>query len=209
MNNRRRAGSTRKAKEGGQKNRQDKKPRKQRSRHCGTIHHRITETPKGAQYGTLKIPLSAKVTNDTSGRISGAYRLSRDASDLSRTPFLTGLREARSTDNGSQCLPVNLQGTFTENRDRNDSRTPRDLQRALRKPRSQVPRPSRANGLRPKATSQRPPRGERVTQTNVKMHKEQSGTGDAQFHSECPNRAKPTLEAPSRPNIRSHDAWRY
>ncbi|OWM90926.1 hypothetical protein CDL15_Pgr006411 [Punica granatum] len=91
MNDKRRAGSTRKAEESGQKNRQDKEPRKQRSRHCGTIHHRITETPKGAQYGTLKIPLSAKVTNDTSGRISGAYHLSWDASDLSRTPFLTRL----------------------------------------------------------------------------------------------------------------------
>ncbi|OWM90858.1 hypothetical protein CDL15_Pgr010669 [Punica granatum] len=97
MNNGRRAGSTRKAEEGGQKNRQDKEPRKQRIRHCGTIHHRITEIPKGAQYRTLKIPLSTKVTNDTSGRISGANRLSWDASDLSRTPFLTGLREARPT----------------------------------------------------------------------------------------------------------------
>ncbi|PKI49052.1 hypothetical protein CRG98_030552, partial [Punica granatum] len=138
-----------------------KEPRKQRSWHCGTIHHRITEAPKGAQYGTLKIPLSAKVTNDTSGRISGAYRLSWDASDLSRTPFLTGLREARPIDNGSQRLSVNLRGTFTENRDRNDSRTPRDIQRALRKPRSQILRPSRANGLRPEATSQRSPTGQK------------------------------------------------
>ncbi|OWM73809.1 hypothetical protein CDL15_Pgr012372 [Punica granatum] len=55
-----------------------KEPRKQRSWHCGTIHHRITEAPKDAQYGTLEIPLSAKVTNDTSGRISGAYHISRD-----------------------------------------------------------------------------------------------------------------------------------
>ncbi|OWM76779.1 hypothetical protein CDL15_Pgr001009 [Punica granatum] len=91
MNNRRRAGSARKAEESGQKNRQDKEPQKQWSRHCGTIHHRITEAPKGAQYGTLKIPLSAKVTNDMSGCALGTYRLSRDASNLSRTPFLTGL----------------------------------------------------------------------------------------------------------------------
>ncbi|PKI34314.1 hypothetical protein CRG98_045295 [Punica granatum] len=34
------------------------------------------------------------MTNDTSGRVSGAYQLSRGASDLPRTPFLTGLREA-------------------------------------------------------------------------------------------------------------------
>ncbi|OWM74517.1 hypothetical protein CDL15_Pgr005096 [Punica granatum] len=52
--------------------------RKQQSRHCGTIHHRVTEAPKGAQYGTPKIPLSAKVTNNTSGRISGASCLGRD-----------------------------------------------------------------------------------------------------------------------------------
>ncbi|PKI65344.1 hypothetical protein CRG98_014259 [Punica granatum] len=62
---------------------------------------------------------------------------------------------------GSQRLPVNLRGTFTENRDRNDSRTPRDIQRALRKPWSQVPRPSRAKGLRPEATRQRSPTGQK------------------------------------------------
>ncbi|OWM76796.1 hypothetical protein CDL15_Pgr021188 [Punica granatum] len=78
MNNRRRAGSTRKVEESGQKNGQEKEPRKQRSRHCGTIYHRITEALKGAQHGTLKIPHSAKVTNDTSGRIFGAYHTSRD-----------------------------------------------------------------------------------------------------------------------------------
>ncbi|OWM77785.1 hypothetical protein CDL15_Pgr011146 [Punica granatum] len=30
------------------------------------------------------------MTNDTFERVSGAYRLSRDTPDLSRTPFLTG-----------------------------------------------------------------------------------------------------------------------
>ncbi|PKI49901.1 hypothetical protein CRG98_029685 [Punica granatum] len=44
-----------------------------------------------AQYGTLKIPLSAKMTNDASERIPGTSRVSRDTPDLSRTPFLTGL----------------------------------------------------------------------------------------------------------------------
>ncbi|PKI74823.1 hypothetical protein CRG98_004784 [Punica granatum] len=52
------------------------------------------------------------------------------------------------------------------------------------------------------------PRSKRVTEMNVTMHKEQSGTGGTQFHSERPNRAKLTLEAPSRQNVRSHDAWR-
>ncbi|PKI50906.1 hypothetical protein CRG98_028704 [Punica granatum] len=41
----------------------------------------------------------------------------------------------------------------------------------------------------------------RATKANIKTRKEQSGTEDAQLHSECPNRAKPALEAPSRPNI--------
>ncbi|PKI75382.1 hypothetical protein CRG98_004211 [Punica granatum] len=60
-------------------------------------------------------------------------------------------------------------------------------------------------GQRPSAGDDEPT----VPKTNIKMHEEQSGTEDAQFHSECPNRAKPTLETPSRPNVRSHDAWRY
>ncbi|PKI67354.1 hypothetical protein CRG98_012251 [Punica granatum] len=50
-----------------------------------------------------------------------------------------------------------------------------------------------------------PTRGKRVTETDIKIHKGQSGTGGAQLHSECPNRAKSTLEAPSHPNIRSHE----
>ncbi|PKI68911.1 hypothetical protein CRG98_010704 [Punica granatum] len=54
------------------------------------LHSGLPRSHSGAQYGTLKIPLNAKVTNDTSRRVSGAYRLSRDAPDLSRTPFLTG-----------------------------------------------------------------------------------------------------------------------
>ncbi|PKI63333.1 hypothetical protein CRG98_016274 [Punica granatum] len=40
-----------------------------------------------------------------------------------------------------------------------------------------VPRSSRANGLWPGKTGQRSPRGVRVTETDVKTHKEQSGTG--------------------------------
>ncbi|PKI47120.1 hypothetical protein CRG98_032489 [Punica granatum] len=59
--------------------------------------------------------------------------------------------------NGYKRLPASLRGTSTENRDHNNPRTPRDIQGALRKPRSQVPRPSRGSGLRPEATSQRSP----------------------------------------------------
>ncbi|OWM70938.1 hypothetical protein CDL15_Pgr019449 [Punica granatum] len=69
----------------------DDKSQSNRSWHCGTIHHRITETLKGAQYGTLKIPLSTKVTNDTSEHVPEASCLSRGTPDLSQTPFLTGL----------------------------------------------------------------------------------------------------------------------
>ncbi|PKI39112.1 hypothetical protein CRG98_040498 [Punica granatum] len=39
--------------------------------------------------------------------------------------------------------------------------------------------------------------------------KSNRGPGDTKLRSERPNRAKPTLEAPIRPNVRSHDAWRY
>ncbi|PKI59632.1 hypothetical protein CRG98_019969 [Punica granatum] len=62
-------------------------------------------------------------------------------------------------------------------KDRSASRTPQDIQGTLRKSRSQVPRPPQANDPRPGATSQRSPRGRRVTETNVKAHKEQSRTG--------------------------------
>ncbi|PKI45014.1 hypothetical protein CRG98_034586 [Punica granatum] len=119
----------------------------------------------------------------------------------------TGLPEGRLS--GSKRLPMNLRGTFTENRDHSDPRTPQDIRGTMRKPRSQVPRSSWANGLRRGQRANDVPRRKRVTETKVKMHKEQSGIGGTQFYSERPNRAKPTLEAPSRPNVRSHDAWRY
>ncbi|PKI49595.1 hypothetical protein CRG98_030018 [Punica granatum] len=39
--------------------------------------------------------------------------------------------------------------------------------------------------------------------------KSNRGPGDTKLRSERPNRAKPTLEAPSLPNVRSYDGWRY
>ncbi|OWM74041.1 hypothetical protein CDL15_Pgr004915 [Punica granatum] len=81
------------------------------------------------------------MTNDTSGSVPEASRLSQDTLDLSRAPLLTGppgpdpltrLPEERS--NGSECLLANLRGTFTENRDHSDPRTPQDIQETLRKP---------------------------------------------------------------------------
>ncbi|PKI35321.1 hypothetical protein CRG98_044289 [Punica granatum] len=102
------------------------------------------------------------MTNDTSGRVPEASRLSQDTLDLSRTPFLSGLpgpdpltRLPEERSSGSERLPANLRGTFTESRDHSDSRTPQSIRGTLRKPQSQVPRPSRANGLRSGTTSQR------------------------------------------------------
>ncbi|PKI50908.1 hypothetical protein CRG98_028706 [Punica granatum] len=103
----------------------------------------------GAYYGLWLHPLTGHATKE---------------GQAVNTPFWpTGFlhENPRSKPGGSQRLSVNLRGTFTENRDCNDSRTPRDIQRALRKPRSQVPRPSRANGLWPEVTSQRSPNGQK------------------------------------------------
>ncbi|OWM75269.1 hypothetical protein CDL15_Pgr023790 [Punica granatum] len=47
-----------------------------------------------------------------------------------------------------------------------------------------------------------PKRMQRRTKVN-------QGSRGTKLRSERPNRAKPTLEAPSRPNVRPHDAWRY
>ncbi|OWM90856.1 hypothetical protein CDL15_Pgr010667 [Punica granatum] len=74
----RKAWSTEKGGEEPSEEQINKESRKQRSWHCGTIHHRVTEESEGAQYGILKIPLSAKVTNDTSERTPETSCLSRD-----------------------------------------------------------------------------------------------------------------------------------
>ncbi|PKI60868.1 hypothetical protein CRG98_018741 [Punica granatum] len=58
---------------------------------------------------------------------------------------------------GHERLPASLRGMFMTNRDHSDPRTPRDIRRTLRRPQSQVPRSSRANGLRSKTTSQQSP----------------------------------------------------
>ncbi|OWM70998.1 hypothetical protein CDL15_Pgr008080 [Punica granatum] len=119
----------------------------------------------------------------------------------------TWFPEGRSS--GHERLPASLRGTSMKNRDHNDPRAPRDVQGTLRKPRSKslgLPGPTVPDRGR---RANDPSRGKRIAKTNVGMHKEQSGTGDTKLRSERPNRAKPTLEAPSRLNVRSHDAWRY
>ncbi|OWM72653.1 hypothetical protein CDL15_Pgr027189 [Punica granatum] len=70
---------------------------------------------------------------------------------------LTRFLEGRFS--GHERLPASLRGTSTENRDHNDPRAPQGIQETLRKPRSKVPRSSRANGLRLGTTSQRSPTG--------------------------------------------------
>ncbi|PKI65805.1 hypothetical protein CRG98_013810 [Punica granatum] len=80
----------------------------------------------------------------------------------------TGLPEGRF--NGRKRLPMNLRGTFTENRDHSDPQTPQDIRGTLRKLRSQVPRSSRGNGLRSKTTSQRSPTRQKGLGTLGSVH---------------------------------------
>ncbi|PKI61580.1 hypothetical protein CRG98_018026 [Punica granatum] len=79
-----------KGSEGQSKGEIDDVSRSNSSWHHGTIHHRNTEASKGAQCGTLKIPLGAKVTNDTFGRVSKASCLSRDTPRTLTDAFSNG-----------------------------------------------------------------------------------------------------------------------
>ncbi|OWM72876.1 hypothetical protein CDL15_Pgr023281 [Punica granatum] len=90
MNNGRKAWSTEKSRGEPSEGQTNKESRKRRSWHCGTIHHQITEASKGAQYGTLKIPLGAKVTNDTFERAPETSCLSRDTPIPHRRLFRRG-----------------------------------------------------------------------------------------------------------------------
>ncbi|PKI50973.1 hypothetical protein CRG98_028635 [Punica granatum] len=70
-------------------------------------------TTVGAGGGRSGLVKGAKMTNDTSGRVPEASRLSQDTLDLSRMPFLTGLprpdpltRFPEGRFNGSERLPV-------------------------------------------------------------------------------------------------------
>ncbi|PKI77634.1 hypothetical protein CRG98_001972 [Punica granatum] len=89
--------------------------------------------------------------------VSGAYRLGRDTPDLSQTPFLTGLL-------GPVPLTYRHPGTTEVVEQASDDLSelygaPRGT---LRKPRSQVPRSSRANGLRSGTTSQQSPKRQKA-----------------------------------------------
>ncbi|PKI61730.1 hypothetical protein CRG98_017874 [Punica granatum] len=159
-NNRRRAGSIRKAEESSRKSLQAKSPE---NNGVGTVALFITESLKHRKTAPQNGPTGTHGPPKSGNKLLIAIRNS------------TRFPEGRFS--GRERLPASLRGTSTENSDHNDPRAPQDIQGTLRKPWSKVPRSSRANGLRPRTTSQRSPRGKRVTQTNVKTHKEQSGTG--------------------------------
>ncbi|PKI45453.1 hypothetical protein CRG98_034155 [Punica granatum] len=184
MNNRRRAGSIRKVEESSRRNLQAKNPE---NSEVGTAALFITESPKHR-----KAPRDHQGHGTSLRRSFGTLRGSPKDVSVVRTPS------------------TNLRGTSTENRDRNDPRAPQDIRRTLRKPRPQVPRHSRANGLRSGTMSRRSPtRREGPPKRMLRCTKSNRGPRGIKLHSERPNRAKPTLEAPGRPNVRSHDAWRY
>ncbi|OWM74319.1 hypothetical protein CDL15_Pgr013223 [Punica granatum] len=75
-----------KAQKDNQENERTANPENSKDRHYGAIHHRITGVSEGIQYGTLKIPLGAKMTNGTSGRTSEASCLSWGTPEHSQTP---------------------------------------------------------------------------------------------------------------------------
>ncbi|PKI67625.1 hypothetical protein CRG98_011981 [Punica granatum] len=54
-----------------------------------------------------------------------------------------------------------------------------------------------------------PHRAEGSPKRMSRRTKSNRGPGNTKLRSERPNGAKPILEAPSRSNVRSHDAWRY
>ncbi|PKI75973.1 hypothetical protein CRG98_003631 [Punica granatum] len=139
---------------------------------------------------------------------SGTTRVGEQASDnLSELDSVS-----RSTFQWSRTSPGEPSGRFHgKQRPQRSSSTPRRSPSASRHS-GNIENPSHKSpglpgptvfGRRRRAND--PTRGKRVTEANIKMHKGQSETGDAQLHSECPNRAKPTLGAPSDPNIRSRD----
>ncbi|OWM75160.1 hypothetical protein CDL15_Pgr012646 [Punica granatum] len=86
---------------------------------------------------------------------------------------------------GHERLPASLWGTSTENRDHNDPRAPQDIQGTLRKPRSKVPRSSRADGLRPGTTSQQSPTGHMGHQNECQDA--QRAIGDRRALNSAPN----------------------
>ncbi|PKI36715.1 hypothetical protein CRG98_042895 [Punica granatum] len=75
-----------KGSEGQSKGQINSEPQNSRSRHCSTIHRRITGALEDIQYETLKIPLGTKMTNATFERILEASCLSRGTPEHLQTP---------------------------------------------------------------------------------------------------------------------------
>ncbi|PKI46852.1 hypothetical protein CRG98_032748 [Punica granatum] len=161
-------------------------------RHHSSPSHRSTERAPGTRSAD-------KQTTPQNGP-TGTQGSPRSGNKLQTTSW-NSTRFPEGHFNGHECFPASLRGTSTENRDRSDSRTPQDIQGILRKSRSQVPRASL--GQRSSAEDDEPtiPTGQKGHQNKCQdAQRAIGGRGDTKLRSERPNRAKPTLEAPSRPN---------
>ncbi|OWM69639.1 hypothetical protein CDL15_Pgr005039 [Punica granatum] len=191
MSNKRRARSTEKGGREQSKERTDKESRKRRSRHCGTIPNAFPG--QAARAGTPR-SLTDAFSNRAPGARStdkqtalqngptGTQGPSRSANKLQMT-FRNSTWFPEGRFSGRERLPASLRGTSTEDRDHNDPRAPhndlrapQDIQRALRKSQSKslgLPGPTVLDRGR---QANDPPRGKRIAKTNVRMHKEQSGT---------------------------------
>ncbi|PKI75901.1 hypothetical protein CRG98_003700 [Punica granatum] len=128
-NDGRRAGSIRKAEEISRKNLQTRSPE---NSEVGTVALFITESLKRRKTAPQNGPTGTQGPPRSGNKLQMTFRSS------------TGFPEGRFS--GHERLPVSLRGTSTENRDHNDPRAPQDIRGTLRKSRSQVPRPPRANG---------------------------------------------------------------
>ncbi|PKI75960.1 hypothetical protein CRG98_003618 [Punica granatum] len=168
MSNRRRTRFTEKSQREQSEELTGEEFRKQRSWHCGTIHHRITEAPKG--FGLVTLLLSRLRVHGLRVHFTAFHGLRPstqgppESGNKLQMTFRNSSRFPEGHFSGHDRLPASLRGTSTKNRDHNEPRAPQDIQGTLRKSRSQAPRPPRANGPRPRTTSQRSPTGQKDRQ---------------------------------------------
>ncbi|OWM90773.1 hypothetical protein CDL15_Pgr002696 [Punica granatum] len=183
MNNERRAGSLRKAKESHRKNERTKNPEN------GRADPLISEWPLKTG---LQAPRGHQDLGTSFRQLSGArLGFPRNVSvvtNASRRAFGAFPRKTEIT-----TIPEHLK-TFSEYR-KNPDQGPKAFPGQRSPTEDDEPMiPDRAKGS--------PKRMQRRTKVN-------QGSRGTKLRSERPNRAKPTLEAPSHPNVRPHDAWRY
>ncbi|PKI74117.1 hypothetical protein CRG98_005496 [Punica granatum] len=154
MSNRRGARSTEKGGREQSEERTDKESRKRRSCHCGTIHHRVTEAPKDDfPKRAYRHPGTTKVREQAPDDLPELDSISRGTLQWSRTfpGKPSGHVYGRQ---GSQRSPTTSQRSPSASRhSENTEKIP-----------AKVPRSSRANDPRPKATSQRSSTGQKDRQ---------------------------------------------